>query len=315
LYREALDVARGAESLGFGSVWTTEHHFVDDGYMPSLLPMSAALGAVTSRIEIGTGVVLAPLYQPLRLAEDAATVSLLTGGRFVLGLGLGWSAIEFAALGSDLRTRGRAMTETLQILRTAWSGSVVSHHGEVYDLPEVGVRPVPDRPIPVVIGGMADEAVKRAARHADGFFSNASPSRLAEQAMVGRETMMQFDRDPSSFRWLYYTMVYPCDDPDRGWEDIREEIWRIRWKYSDMERSASRTGPIPSPPILDGDAERRLRDSVLLGTPKQIAQSLIDLRHNTGVDLEFVLRSYFPGFSLERQLQVMEDLAEAIPLL
>jgi alkanesulfonate monooxygenase SsuD/methylene tetrahydromethanopterin reductase-like flavin-dependent oxidoreductase (luciferase family) len=109
IYREVVDRCVAAEQAGFDSVWVSEHHFVDDGYMPSLLVLAAAIARATQRVEIGTGVLLAPLHDPLRVAEDAATVDLISGGRLILGLGAGWRAEEFDVFGVPQSERPRRM--------------------------------------------------------------------------------------------------------------------------------------------------------------------------------------------------------------
>src|SRR6266513_5412603 len=121
-YRETIELVRLAEALGFDSAWVSEHHGSSDGYLPSLLPMLAAFAAATERIRLGTGVMLAPFHDPLRLAEDAAVVDQISGGRLILGLGLGWRDEEFRMFGQPISERVRRTVETVDVLRRAWTG-------------------------------------------------------------------------------------------------------------------------------------------------------------------------------------------------
>ncbi len=312
-YDDTVSLAVEAERLGFSSVWTTEHHFVDDGYMPSLLVVSAALAQATSRIEIGTGVILAPMHHPLRLAEDAATVQLLSHGRLALGLGLGWSEVEYAGLGADMRSRGAAMEEILRILPQAWSGEPFTHQGSVYQLPSLAVRPTPSTRIPVLIGGGAEPAIRRAARLADGIFSNAPADGFREQVGWVLDELERAGRDPSTFRFIHYSILLPGASRADALARYREAVWGLNWKYSDMEASATRSLPPVSPPPFEGDDERLLsRRTAHAGTPDELVEVLLEVRKGVPVPVEFVARSHLPLLGYEAQLDVMQQLAEGV---
>lgn len=313
VYDETIRLARDAERLGFSSIWTTEHHFVDDGYMPSLMVVSAAMAAVTEHIEIASGVVLAPLHHPLRLAEDAATVDLISGGRLILGLGLGWSEVEFDALGVEMRRRGAAMEEILQILPQAWSGEPFRHHGDVYNYSELAVRPKPSGKIPILIGGSAEPAIRRAARLADGIFANAPVEKFLQQIEWLTDELDKVGRDPADFRIIHYSVLLPGDSEESAWTEGLPHTWQMMWKYSDMEASASRPGPPPeAAPITDRTRDSLRQRSVVAGTGDQIVEKLLQIREATGMNVEFVARSYFPTMTYEQQLELMERLATEI---
>ena len=146
LYRQLLEQIAWAEELGLGSVWLTEHHFCDDGYTPSPLVIAAAIGSRTTQMRIGTNLMLLPLHDPIRLAEDAATVAILTGGRFDLGVGLGYRQIEFEAFHRSLRNRPSLLEEGIEIIRRAWSGEPICFAGKRFNIGDVTVHPVPTRP-------------------------------------------------------------------------------------------------------------------------------------------------------------------------
>jgi probable F420-dependent oxidoreductase len=312
-YRETISIAVEAERLGLSSVWTTEHHFVDDGYMPSLAVVSGAIATATSTIEIGTGVILAPLHHPLRLAEDAATVSLLSGGRFTLGLGLGWSEAEFAALGARMDQRGRAMEEILSILPQAWTGRPFTHEGRVYQFSELAVRPAPSERIPILIGGGAEPAIRRAARLADGIYSNASTNGFLRQLEWIKDECDQVGRDPAELRIVHYSVILPADSADDAWARYTDHLWHMTWKYSDMEASASRPGPPPAARgMTEADRDALLRRATIAGSSDDIVETLLELRERAGVPVEFAARSYFATLDYEGQVELMTQLAEEV---
>jgi alkanesulfonate monooxygenase SsuD/methylene tetrahydromethanopterin reductase-like flavin-dependent oxidoreductase (luciferase family) len=166
LYRRTLGQVQLADDLGYDHVWITEHHFVDDGYMPSPLVLSAAIATVTQRIRIGQDVMLLPFLNPVRLAEDLAVLDNLSNGRMMLGAGMGYVPSEFAGMGIDRAERAVRMNETLEILRRAWNEDAFDFHGRVFHLDNVRVRPRPVQPGgPVLwVAAMGEGGARRAAR-------------------------------------------------------------------------------------------------------------------------------------------------------
>ena len=316
-YREALDLARLCEQVGLDSLWTSEHHFVDDGYMPSLAVTSAAIAAVTDRIEIGTGVLLAPLHHPLRLAEDAATVDCIAGGRFVLGLGAGWRAEEFQRLGIPQAGLGRRMGETIRILRAAWGEDPFEFHGRVFDLDRTNVTPKPPRPIPIVVGGRAPAALRRAGRLADGFLGSSTPlEALPAQIATVREGLAAAGRDPAGFRFWVHEPVWVTNDPEKDLDEALRQYWLVRWKYADMAPAQGwPSDPLPEPPPLDEATAATLRRQIIYGTPEEVAEAVLALGETLGERGQLIARSYYPGLSFEAGARMIELLGEVKRLL
>jgi alkanesulfonate monooxygenase SsuD/methylene tetrahydromethanopterin reductase-like flavin-dependent oxidoreductase (luciferase family) len=141
IYRDSFAQIQLAEELGFDAAWLTEHHFVPDGYSPSVLPIAAAASALTSRIDIGTFVALVPLYHPVRLAEDAATIDVISNGRLILGLSAGYREAEYRGYGIAWDERPGRVDESLAILLKCWTEDHVSFHGKYFDLDDVSIFP------------------------------------------------------------------------------------------------------------------------------------------------------------------------------
>jgi alkanesulfonate monooxygenase SsuD/methylene tetrahydromethanopterin reductase-like flavin-dependent oxidoreductase (luciferase family) len=299
LYAQAVELGVLAERCGLGSVWTSEHHFLDDGYMPSQLVTLSAIAARTERILLGTGVVLAPLVDPLRLAQDAATVDLVSRGRLVLGLGLGWREEEFDGFGVDIRQRVRALRRAVRTCREAWGDGLV-------DPPGVAVHPKPPRPggPPIWIGASAPPAVRRSAEIADGFYATVSTvEELCERlsALEGAPRRIAVSAQIYTFCW---------DGPEDPWSLVREPYHYVAWKYGDMAKARARTGAAPAPPPLDERREAALRERIVVGRPEQVLAELRRVRELLTDDGALVARAYFPGMPYELQRREIELLGQ-----
>jgi probable F420-dependent oxidoreductase len=167
--------ARHAEELGFADVWVSDHivHPAEQTYpSPFLLDPFATLSwaaAVTERVRLGTSVLVVPQHNPVWLANHLATVDQMSGGRLVVGAGIGWSEREYEALGQGFHDRGRRMDEILDLLRSAWRDDPVTFDGERYPLREIRFLPKPAHAIPIWVGGGVEAAFRRGVEKGDGF--------------------------------------------------------------------------------------------------------------------------------------------------
>lgn len=167
--------ARHAEALGFTDVWVSDHvvHPAEQAYpSPYLLDPFATLSwaaAVTERVRLGTSVLVVPQHNPVWLANHLATVDAMSGGRLLLGAGIGWSEREYEALGQSFGDRGRRLDEILALLRTAWRDDPASFDGDTYSFRDIRFLPKPAHDIPIWIGGGVEASFRRAVEHGDGF--------------------------------------------------------------------------------------------------------------------------------------------------
>lgn len=184
-----LEQARLAETLGFATLWAHEHHSQAMMY-PDPLTTLAALAGVTERIGLGTNMLLLPIHHPVRVAQQAAMVDVLSGGRVRLGVANGYSAIDFETFGISRHERGVRLTEGLVLIRALWSGKPVTREGRDFRLREFVLFPPPVQPAgpPIFVGGQAEAAIRRAARLGDGYLISTTETfdHVAERVRLYR---------------------------------------------------------------------------------------------------------------------------------
>jgi alkanesulfonate monooxygenase SsuD/methylene tetrahydromethanopterin reductase-like flavin-dependent oxidoreductase (luciferase family) len=310
-YRDAIDLARLVEETGLDGAWVSEHHFSADGYLPSLLPMLAAFAAVTDRIDLGTGVVLAPFHDPVRLAEDFAVVDQISGGRTICGLGIAWRKEEFRAFNIDVSSRARRLTEIVEILRLAWTEERFDYSGRYYRLSGIAVTPKPARVPRILIGGFVDEAVRRAGRLGDGYISSRADLKRVEESfeMAASERAAAGLEGPPIVGLLQNAFV--TRDPDRDWEMVRAGIAHQLGTYSGWRAGTDVPGRKLEVMPPDEDA---IRSSTAYGSPDQVIEYLTPVAKVLGryPESHLVLRVHYPGMDAAPAAESIRLLADEV---
>jgi len=307
IYDEMLTLGQTIDEAGLDSAWVSEHHFLDDEYLSGVMPALGALAAVTDGVELGPCIALAPLYDPIRLAEDTATVDQLSDGRTTLGLAIGSNPREFDAFGVPTEERVDRLVDTVHTLRGAWSSGPLEYDSEFHDVsPEIEVTPKPAHEVPIMLGGGAKPAVRRGARIGDAW---CAPSALSVEGVRKRVDDIEHVRESEDIDGQFQVYVlqhgFVGDSRAEAWERMREGYLFIQRRYQEIFSGE----PVPE---LSAERKRELKDQAIFGTPEQVVERLHTYRDALGDDIHFIFRTYHPGVGTDRMVECIQRLGDEV---
>jgi len=277
-YSELMEQAVWLESLGLDLIWFTEHHFVDDGYLPSWIPVAAAMAARTKNIRFSSDISILPLYQPVRLAEDLAVVDNLSGGRIDLGIGLGYVPWDFDGYGILVKQRVSYTDEGLEILARCFAGEKFSFEGKRYSVHNVIIKPdyiQPGGP-PLWVAASSAAGARRAARF-DAHLLPQGPFDTTIQ--VWRDELMNTGRNVDDYRIGIIKPCFVTDDKDADWPRVRTAERRRMEYYGRAFEAAGRGAP------PDQDRERISQNWVVGDVDHCVAELTGFIRENGITDM------------------------------
>lgn len=310
-FQEALAEVALAEELGFDSVWMEEHHGITNHYWPSPLVVLAAFGARTSRVLLGTDVIVTPFYHPVRLAEDVAVIEALTGGRLILGAAIGYRPDEFALYDAEFERRGGQLEELIGLLRALWAGESVDHAGRFYTV-KGRIEPVPATPPAIWIGGWGPVTIRRAAELADAWVPGptANLEKLLGLRAAYDEALVAAGKDLASVPRpiTREVIIAPTDAAARELAErhlminYRDEYGGGTWKH----------------PLIGAEDDTRVdaldeigRDRFIVGSPETCIERITRFRDALGID-HLICRLFFPGMPHDHIMSEIRLLAEEV---
>jgi probable F420-dependent oxidoreductase len=233
------DWATTVEQAGYSHVLAYDHvlgadptnrpgwtGYTDKSLFHEVFVLFGYLAAITTSVELVTGVLILPQRQTALVAKQAAEVDVLSGGRLRLGVGIGWNKVEYDALGVPFERRGARLTQQVELLRKLWADPVITYDGDFDHVEEAGLNPLPGRQIPVWFGGTADAVLRRTGRIGDGWMPQSAPDdRARQQVAMIREAAEAAGRDPQSIGIEARLTLADVPEQDRrayvdGWRDL-----------------------------------------------------------------------------------------------
>ncbi len=308
-YKEALEEVIRGEDLGFDSVWMEEHHSVMNHYWPSPLMVLAGFATRTAKVTLGTDILVAPFYHPVRLAEEVVLLDIMSGGRFVLGTAIGYKPDEFALYGIDLEKRGARFVEQLTIMRALWTQESVSFKGKYFTL-EGRLEPKPIRKPhpPLWIGGWGELTLKRAATLGDNWIPG--PTADLARLVNGKQQFLQnraaAGRTAPVVEWPLTRDVIIADTDKQARELAEQHIMEAyRKEYAGGWRH----------PFIDAsiatDLDALMRNRFLIGGPDQVVRALRPFVEEYGMT-HLICRLFFPEMPHRHILRELELLSREV---
>jgi alkanesulfonate monooxygenase SsuD/methylene tetrahydromethanopterin reductase-like flavin-dependent oxidoreductase (luciferase family) len=310
-YPEGVDVARqipaiieqvrAAREAGFSSLWFPHHWLTHPMQMLQLTPMMAYVAAHAEGMTIGPNILILPPVNPMHVAEEAATLDVLTGGKFILGVGLGYRQPEFDALGVPLAERAPRFNEQIPLIRRLWTEDRVTHQGRFYTVNDAGISVKPVRPggPPIYIAAQAEVPVKRAARIGDAWLivNIRGIQNLIPLMQTYRTALKEYGRTP-----IEYPITVECYVGARHATAHEECRQPLEYKYSayaawGMEDRTS------------SSFEDFARDRFIIGDKESVKDEIARYRELLGVD-HFIMRCGWPGLPQEQTLASIKRLGE-----
>ncbi|MEJ0019429.1 MAG: LLM class flavin-dependent oxidoreductase [Acetobacteraceae bacterium] len=290
---------RAARDAGFKSLWFPHHYLTGPLQMLQIVPMMAYLAQHAEGMQIGPNILILPLLNPVAVAEESATLDVLTGGNYVLGVGLGYREGEFAAFGMSLKERVPRLEESIALMRRLWTGERVTHKGRFYEVNDmaIGLKPVREGGPPIWFAGTADPAIRRAARLGDAWMIVPSTplDELTAQMRVYREALG--GRVPDCF-----PMVRECYVGASQKTAVEECRAALQYKY---DAYASWGLPDRQSPAF----EELARDRFIIGDAVFVKEEIARYREALGVD-HFMMRCHWPGMEFAKTLASIRRLGE-----
>jgi alkanesulfonate monooxygenase SsuD/methylene tetrahydromethanopterin reductase-like flavin-dependent oxidoreductase (luciferase family) len=310
-----------ADALGFDIAWVAEHHFSNQyGIMPDVFVYAAYLAALTKRIKIGTAVVTLPLANPLRVAENAAFVDILSNGRFTLGLGSGYRQYEFDAFGADFEARREIQEEALPLLMELFHDKRVDHRGKHYQVTVDGEYELFPHPLqqphpPIFLAGATDRSIGVAGQMGFGLMlSTWTPFEgLAKQVKRYRdalnETPARLRANPARGHLDIARWVYVAETDAKAKAESEAGLLRHQAHFFSGHTSGY-LGTVGTGATAGRDYDTLSRDIILHGSPATVIEKLQRLHHMTGVSS--IMLHYPPWYGIERAMASLQLFAAEV---